>query len=87
MCCFRGLKSYGGMKAMPRRHANCGSALLQHSGGKIWVYFMMINFILPIIGSHKIFLTLTLTGKNKASSHAKCANKATVVLIINSILL
>lgn len=45
--CFRGLRSYGGMKAWPKRHANCARAQLYHSGGKMWVYCGMINFILP----------------------------------------
>lgn len=63
VCCFRGPTSYGAMKAMPSRHANHGGAQLSHSGGKMWVYFMLINFILSITGSHKIFPILTVTGR------------------------
>lgn len=63
MCRFRGLRSYGAMKAMPSSPTNRGSAQLHQYDGKIGVYFVTINFILPVTGSNHIFLILTVTDK------------------------
>lgn len=79
MCCFRELTSYGVMKAMPSRHANCGNVQLYHSGGKMRVYFTVINFILPITGSNKIFPILTVTDRALFICLGACA--VTVVLV------